>query len=423
LSEQFLVILANKLDMPSETLQDYITAEVEGDFIVLRLRTYLGNEMFRDILTIVKEYGGKYVSLGKKSHFKIPLKNLKIEHKEVSAPQLGNSVVWISVDCLLSLPFQVRVEFPEEYLDELAETIRKYGILEPLIVRPKGNGHYEIIIGNCRFKAAIKAELKQVPCIIKKMSDEEAYTLQMIENVQRRDLTDYEKARMLKYLVDKFNYTQEQLAEKLGKSQTWVARHLAILKLEDIMPRGIMIRKITEAQARAILSAPPEKQKEILQKIEETKEIPSMRKIEAETKPQPKEEIIDEEQLREKIIKTMEEQGFEVIEAPPEPTRTPTPYECSDCHVNTFYPTFLKDGRILCPTCLQYQWKKNQITFEDLAEEKASTESHVKARKLKQQPIVSGFQIKCEDCGANLLIEHQEWPDGRIKHTIKEVHG
>ena len=410
MSEQFLVILANKLDMPSETLQDYITAEVEGDFIVVRPRIYLGNEMFRDILTIVKEYGGKYVSLGKKSHFRIPLKNVKIEHREVSAPQLGNTVVWISVDCLLSLPFQVRVEFPEEYLNELAETIRKYGILEPLIVRPKGDGHYEIVIGNCRFKAAIKAELKQVPCIIKEMSDEEAYTLQMIENVQRRDLTDYEKARMLKHLIDKFNYTQEQLAEKLGKSQTWVARHLAILKLEDIMPRGIMIRKITEAQARAILSAPPEKQKEILQKIEETKEIPSMRKIEVETKPQPQEEITPK-------IPTEE------VEAPPEPTRTPTPYECSDCHVNTFYPTFLKDGRILCPTCLQYQWKKKQITHEDLAEEKVPTESRVEAKKPKQQPIVSGFQIKCEDCGANLLIEHQEWPDGRIKHTIKEVHG
>ena len=422
MSEQFLVILANKLDMPSETLQDYITAEVEGDFIVVRPRIYLGNEMFRDILTIVKEYGGKYVSLGKKSHFKIPLKNVKIEHKEVSAPQLGNSVVWISVDCLLNLPFQVRVEFPEEYLNELAETIRKYGILEPLIVRPKGNGHYEIIIGNCRFKAAIKAELKQVPCIIKEMTDEEAYTLQMIENVQRRDLTDYEKARMLNYLKEKFGYTHEQLAKKIGKDRTWVTHHLAILRLEkEYNVSRDTLEKLTEGQVRYILSAPEKKRKEIIERIEETGEIPSIREIEAEIKE------VETPQLPsapwESPMQTEEvEVKREEVEGPPEPTRTPTPYECSDCHVNTFYPTFLKDGRILCPTCLQYQWKKKQIMLEDLAEEKVSTES-VKVKKPKQQPIVSGFQIKCEDCGANLLIEHQEWPDGKIRHTIKEVHG
>ena len=414
----FLSVLSKRLGIDAS---DYFTSEVEGEYLIVRPRQYLGSELFGKVLDVVREFDGSYVSAGKKSHFAIPLSRLAVSAESEAAPKVGSSVVFLPTDCLFSMPFQARTE--NGNLNELAESIGELGILEPILVRPKGDGNYEIVCGQRRFKAAVLAGLDKVPCIIREMSDEEAYLAQLTENIQRHDLSDYEKARMLKYLMDKFGYSQRELAQKIGKHESWVSHHLAILKLEkDYNLSRDKLEKLTEFQVRQILSAPEDKRKEIIEKIEKSEEIPSARKIEAEVKEvvapstpsQPEEVSAQPEEV---------EVETEEVEAPPEPERSEQPYTCSDCKVNTYYPTFLKDGRVLCPTCLQYAWRKGLVKPEDIAEEPIVEEEEKPKKKPKEEPLLSGFQIKCPECNQNLLLEHREWPDGRVKHVIKEVHG
>ena len=345
-SADFLNVLSRRL---GRSASDFLDVDVEGEFLVVRPKQYLGSELFSEVHEVVREFNGTYVSAGKQSHWRVPLSSLRVGEgqKAVSAPQVGSSVVWVDVNLLLSMPFQARMD--NGNLDELAANIGEVGILQPLLVRPKGD-NYEIVCGQRRFKAAVLAGLDKVPCIIKEMDDEQAYLAQLTENIQRYDLSDYEKARMLKYLMDKFGWKQKEIAQKIGKSETWVSRHLAILELEKIAHGQLPIESITERQARAILSAPEEKRKEIIEKVKETGEIPSSLKIESEVK-----ESIEE--VAPKLPAQPEEESAQKVEAPPEPKRTTELYPCSDCKTNTFHPTFLKDGRVLCPTCLQYAWK------------------------------------------------------------------
>ena len=413
MSVDFLSVLSKRLGIDAA---DYFTSEIEGEYLIVRPRQYLGTELFGKVMDVVREFDGSYVSAGKKSHFAIPLSKLASSEEKVT-PQVGSSVVYLPTDCLFSLPFQARMENGD--LNELAESIGELGILEPILVRPKGDGNYEIVCGQRRFKAAVLAGLDKVPCIIREMSDEEAYLAQLTENIQRHDLSDYEKARMLKYLIDKFGYTQEQLAKKIGKTQPWISHHLAILKLETEynMSRDIL-EKLTEFQVRQILSAPEDKRKEIIEKIEKGEEIPSAREIEAEVK----EVVAPTAPSQPEEVSAQTEEVEVEVEAPPEPKRSVEPYTCSDCKVNTYYPTFLKDGRVLCPTCLQYAWRKGLVKPDDIAEEPPEQSGEKEEIWSPKGPIDmdTGVEVECPECKAVFRLIHVLNSSGKVTHKLEK---
>jgi len=251
---------------------------------------WLEMDQFKALCRLARSLGGEYVSAEQMWRVPGPMaQQPQPKPEQDPAPAISDvgALTWIPINRLLSLPFPLRVE--DRGLEELAESIKRYGVLGPILVRPhRDPGWYEIVAGERRVRAAALAGLTTVPCRVKELSDEEVYEVAMVENVQREDLTDYEIARTLEHMITKFGYTHEQLAEKLEKSRTWVTNHLRILKLEkDYNVSMETLENITERQARMILSAPEEKRKEIIQKIKETGEIPSSLQIEAEYAPGP----------------------------------------------------------------------------------------------------------------------------------------
>lgn len=208
--------------------------------------------------------------------------NSKIETRETppeAAPidVRGIPLAIVPIDKLLSMPFQSRTTSDPE-LGELVESIRTYGVLEPIIARPGQSGRFEVVAGQRRLRAAKEAGLTDIPIVIKTLTDQEACEVQLIENVQRKDLVDVEKARMLDYMIKQHGYTQEQLAKKIGKSREWIANHVRMLQLDNIVSRETM-EKMTEGLARQILATPKETRKQIVKRIEETGELPSIREV------------------------------------------------------------------------------------------------------------------------------------------------
>ena len=128
---------------------------------------------------------------------------------------------------------QPRKNFDEEALKELADSIAMYGVIQPLLVRPLSDGGYQLIAGERRWRASRMAGLTQVPVVVREMNDEEAMELALIENLQREDLNPIEEAEGFKLLMDTYSFTQEQAAEKVGKSRPAVANALRLLSLPE----------------------------------------------------------------------------------------------------------------------------------------------------------------------------------------------
>lgn len=152
---------------------------------------------------------------------------------------------------------QPRKNFDPQALDELADSIKQNGVLQPILVRPKGS-LYEIVAGERRYQASKKAGLKEMPVIIRDVSDAEVFQLALIENLQRSDLNPIEEAQGYKQLIEKNGFTQEQLGKVLSKSRSAVTNTLRLLDLpkpvQDLMAEG----KLTAGHARAILAVPSE---------------------------------------------------------------------------------------------------------------------------------------------------------------------
>ncbi|MEM6615734.1 MAG: ParB/RepB/Spo0J family partition protein [Pseudomonadota bacterium] len=150
-----------------------------------------------------------------------------------------------------------RRNFDPEDLDDLAQSIRAKGVIQPIIVRPSVSTAqaYEIIAGERRWRAAQRAGLAEIPAIVSEFSDREAFEIAMIENVQRTDLTAIEEARGYKRLTDEFNYTQNELADAIGKSRSHVANTLRLLKLPDRVQSHIESGELSAGHARALVTA------------------------------------------------------------------------------------------------------------------------------------------------------------------------
>ena len=169
-------------------------------------------------------------------------------------------VVFLPAKAIKPNPAQPRTVFREEALGELAESIRRHGILQPLSVRRLGTT-YELIAGERRLRAGIQAGLTEIPCIIMNMDEQESGAAALVENLQRQDLDFIEEARGISLLMDKWNMSQEQVARMLGKSQSAVANKLRLLRHSPAVLAAIREGGLTERHARALLKLPEEPQK------------------------------------------------------------------------------------------------------------------------------------------------------------------
>lgn len=178
-----------------------------------------------------------------------------------------NGVEWINSSQIVPNPYQPRKNFTEDALTDLAASIQKYGILQPLLVRKTAAG-YELIAGERRLRASKLAGLTEVPVLIREMNEKETAEIAMIENLQREDLHFLEEAEGFAQLLQNFGFTQEVLAERMSKSQSTVANKLRLLKLSPEIRQEIFTAGLTERHARALLRVPDEKQQNnILQAV------------------------------------------------------------------------------------------------------------------------------------------------------------
>ncbi len=166
--------------------------------------------------------------------------------------QLGNSPREIAVERITPSPFQPRRTFDEAKIDELAGSIRNQGIIQPLVVRPKGDD-FELIAGERRWRAAIKAGLTRVPVVVREASDHEALQLALVENLQREDLNPIEEATGYRRLQEEFHWSQEVMAEKVGKSRPAIANALRLLTLPSEVQTEVVGGNLPAGQARALL--------------------------------------------------------------------------------------------------------------------------------------------------------------------------
>ena len=169
-------------------------------------------------------------------------------------------VVFLPAGRIRPNPAQPRKVFLEESLQELSESIRQHGVIQPLSVRRIGNS-YELIAGERRLRAAKLAGLSEIPCIVMTMDEKESAMAAMVENLQRQDLDFIEEARGIAYLMDHWTMSQDQAAKIIGKSQSAVANKLRLLKHSDPVLRAIREGNLTERHARALLKLPSEPEK------------------------------------------------------------------------------------------------------------------------------------------------------------------
>jgi len=167
--------------------------------------------------------------------------------------KIVNSVVEIPIDKISLNPYQPRKNFDSDAISELAKSIKQYGVIQPITVRKNFIGGYELVSGERRLKAARLINCTHMPCIVIDVTENDSAVIALLENLQRADLSFWEEAEAMQHLVCDHKYTQEELAEKLGKSQSAVANRLRILKLPESVKEILIEKALTERHARALL--------------------------------------------------------------------------------------------------------------------------------------------------------------------------
>lgn len=163
-------------------------------------------------------------------------------------------IVKLPVETLVANPDQPRRYFDETALAELASSIREKGVIQPLVVRPKGEA-YEIVAGERRWRAAQRAQLHEVPVVVREFTDTEVLEIAIIENIQRADLNAVEEAQGYRALIERFGHTQEKLAEVLGKSRSYIANLLRLLNLPEDVQALVRDGKLSAGHARALVTS------------------------------------------------------------------------------------------------------------------------------------------------------------------------
>ena len=164
----------------------------------------------------------------------------------------GEELIDLDLDLIETNSEQPRTRFTDENLEELAQSIRVNGIVQPIVVRRKGNG-YQIVAGERRWRAAQRAGLQKVPAVVKDVTDEKLLELALVENIQRQELNAIEEAKAYKNLINTVGLTQEMVAERVGKNRTVITTSLRLLKLPDEIQKLIEEEKISAGHGRALL--------------------------------------------------------------------------------------------------------------------------------------------------------------------------
>lgn len=184
-----------------------------------------------------------------------------------TASETKNQVVEIPVAAIVPNQYQPRKVFDQTEIQELAQTISEHGLLQPIVVREFRPGEYEIIAGERRFRAVKLLQWEKIPAIVEKMTDAESASLALIENLQRAQLSPVEEAQAYKQLMEFNHLTQATLAKGMGKSQSFVANKLRLLKLIKPVQNAILDGRITERHGRALLSLDEDQQRTLLMEI------------------------------------------------------------------------------------------------------------------------------------------------------------
>ena len=187
---------------------------------------------------------------------------------------------------------QPRMNFDDEKIEELANSIKEYGVIQPIIVT-KQKDYYQIVAGERRWRAAKKAGLSEIPSIIRNYTEQKNKEVALIENIQREDLNPIEKARALKEIIEKYGMTQQELADKIGISRSGIANTMRILNLDPRVIELAMQGKITEGHCRSLLNIEdPERQYQAALYVVKTGD--SVREVEKQMKIKKKEQVIDQ---------------------------------------------------------------------------------------------------------------------------------
>ncbi|MFA7277163.1 MAG: ParB/RepB/Spo0J family partition protein [Pseudobdellovibrionaceae bacterium] len=224
----------------------------------------------------IDEAGGRKRALGRglnalfgDDEAEMAVSGSALSTENLSEPPASSGRRLISVGQLVPGAFQPRHVFNDDSLDELATSISQHGLLQPILVRPHPSlpDNFEIVAGERRWRAAQKAQLHEVPVVIRELDDTATLEIALIENLQREDLNAVDEARALKQLVDQFDYTAEQVAEKLGKSRSYVANMLRLTELSEPVLSLVAEGKLSAGHARALIPLVRDQQ------IEEAKKI------------------------------------------------------------------------------------------------------------------------------------------------------
>ena len=194
-------------------------------------------------------------------------KKVAVDTKKSSQQETSNGERMMKISMIEPNREQPRKKFDEDALQELSESIKQYGILQPLLVSDKKD-YYEIVAGERRWRAAKMAGLKEVPVVVKEFSTQEIVEISLIENIQREDLNPVEEAMAYKRLIDEFHLKQDEIAERVSKSRTAVTNSMRLLKLDSRVQQMMVDEMISAGHARAILAiSDPEQQYNAAMKV------------------------------------------------------------------------------------------------------------------------------------------------------------
>ena len=187
---------------------------------------------------------------------------------DVNVDQVVGNVIDLEIDKIEVNPYQPRTHFNEEAIEELAESIKALGIIQPVTVRKLGRNQYQLVSGERRYRAAKSLDFDSIPAFVRIANDQETLEMALVENIQRRDLDPIEVALSYQRLIDEIQLTQNQLSERVGKKRSTVANYMRLLKLDPVVQTGMRDGFLSMGHGRALINVEEsEKQLEIYEKI------------------------------------------------------------------------------------------------------------------------------------------------------------
>jgi len=177
----------------------------------------------------------------------------KIQFTKQDKKEEQKNITYVGIDLIRPNPYQPRKQFNKLALEELCGSIKQYGVLQPINVRKISLSTYELVAGERRLRASIMAGMSEIPCIVINVDDNDSAVMALIENLQREDLSYMEEAEGYSNLINEHGFTQEELAQKIGKSQSTIANKIRLLKLPPLVKKILADNNLTERHARALL--------------------------------------------------------------------------------------------------------------------------------------------------------------------------